>query len=342
MPVLERPDPLAPTRIEMGGFKFDFDAVPVAVATVGDTAFTAWGDGHVRVFRPGAEHEALPVHKGAILSMVAEVSGTFLTGGDDGRFCRVGPEGVTEIASHPRKWVDHVAAGAGGVFACSVGREVHLWDGPRHEVLAAPSTVGGLAFDRKGGRLAVAYYGGVTIWAREKRGWKPTVLKWAGSHTAVCFSPDDRFVMTRMQENALHGWRLREKSDLRMSGYPQKVKGWAWAGKLPWLATTGADEAILWPFDGAQGPMGRGPMQLAWGGRGYVTAICALPGHEAVLAGYSSGAVIFSEIDQIAEPRAVKRPTGAPITLLAVTPGTGWLLAADEQGGVLWAPLGSG
>lgn len=26
------------------------------------------------------------------------------------------------------------------------------------------------------------------------------------------------------------------------------------------------DEAVLWPFDGAQGPMGRGPMQVAWGG----------------------------------------------------------------------------
>jgi hypothetical protein len=87
--------------------------------------------------------------------------------------------------------------------------------------------------------------------------------------------------------------------------------------------------------------MGRGTLQVAWGGRGLVTAICALPGHEAVLAGYSSGAVIFSEIDQIAEPRAVKRPTGAAVSLLAVTPVSGWLLAADEQGGVLWAPLGA-
>jgi hypothetical protein len=164
------------------------------------------------------------------------------------------------------------------------------------------------------------------------------MLKWAGSHTSVCFSPDDRFVMTRMQENALHGWRLRDKADLRMSGYPNKVKGWAWVGALPWLATTGADEAILWPFDGAQGPtMGRRPLQLAWGGRGHLTAVCALPGHEAVLAGYSSGAVVFSEIDEIAEPRAVKRPTGAAIVLLAVTPLSGWLLAADEDGGVLWA-----
>jgi WD40 repeat protein len=341
MPVLSPPDPLAPTRIALGEQRFDFDAVPVAVVTVGDTAFTAWGDGRVRAFRPGAEPEALVAHKGAVLSLAAEASGTILTGGDDGRFCRISPDGAEVLADFPRKWVDHVVAGAGRVFACSAGREVHLWDGPRREVVTAPSTVGGLAFDRKGGRLAVAHCGGVTLWSRATRGWAPSALKWAGSHTVVCFSPDDRFFMTRMQENALHGWRLRDRADLRMSGHPQKVQGWAWAGKLPWLATTGAEEAILWPFDGPQGLMGRGPLQPGRGGRGHVTAVCPLSGHERVLAGYSSGAEIFSEIDQIAEPRVVKRPTGVAIALLAVAPRSGWLLAADEAGGVLWAPLGS-
>lgn len=72
-----------------------------------------------------------------------------------------------------------------------------------------PSTVGGLAFDAKGQRLAVAHYGGVTVWAKEKRGWKSAALKWAGSHTGVTFSPDGRFLLSSMQENALHGWRLR-------------------------------------------------------------------------------------------------------------------------------------
>lgn len=342
MAVAARKDAPPPTAIERAGRRFVFDAVPVAVVTVGDTAVTAWGDGALRAFRPGAEPEVLAVHRGAILSLAAEASGAILTGGDDGRFCRVTPDGVEELAAFPRKWVDHVAAGPAGVIACSAGREVHLWDGARREVLRAPSTVGGLAFDRKGARLAVAHYGGVTLWSREKRGWKAKPLNWAGSHTAVNFSPDDRFLMTRMQENALHGWRLRDRADLRMSGYPAKVRGWAWAGALPWLATTGADQAILWPFDGAQGPLGRAPLQIGWGGGGLVTAVCALPGHEAVLAGYASGAVIFAETDPIAEPRVVSGPTGAAVSLLAVTPASGSLLVADEAGRVLWAPLGSG
>ncbi len=189
MPVLERHDPLAPTRIERGGRRFDFDAVPVTVATVGDTAFTAWGDGRLRAFRPGSDPEVLDVHKGAVLSMVAEASGLILTGGDDGRFCRVTPEGVTEIADFPANGWTMSLPGQGVSSPARPGARCNLWDGLRREVLETPSTVGGLAFDRKGGRLAVAHYGGVTIWAREKRGWKPSTLKWAGSHTAVSFSP---------------------------------------------------------------------------------------------------------------------------------------------------------
>lgn len=339
MPLAERIDPFAPTSVERAGRRYRIEAAPVAAVTARGAVWTAWGDGRLRILGPGAEPETLPIHRGALLSMAVEPSGAVLTGGDDGGFRRFTPEGATELAVFPRKWVDHVAAGAGGVIACSAGRETHLWDGPRRETFLAPSTVGGLAFDRKGGRLAVAHYGGVTIWSREKRGWRPSALKWAGSHTAVSFSTDDRFLMTRMQENELHGWRLRDKADLRMAGYPGKVKGWAWVGKLPWLATTGADEAILWPFDRSGGPMGRNPLQVAWGGRGYVTAVAPVPGSEAVLAGYSSGAVVVSRLDAMAEPRIVARPTGAPVTLLSMTADGGWLFIADEAGGVLWAPI---
>lgn len=85
--------------------------------------------------------------------------------------------------------------------------------------------------------------------------------------------------------------------------------------------------------------MGRNPLQVAWGGTGHVTAVAAVPGAEAVLAGYSSGAVVVSLLDALAEPRMVARPNGAPVTLLAMTEDAGWLLVGDEAGGVLWAPV---
>lgn len=164
------------------------------------------------------------------------------------------------------------------------------------------------------------------------------MLKWAGSHTGVTFSPDGRFVMSAMQENALHGWRLRDKADLRMSGYPSRVKGWAWAGGLLWLATSGADQAGLWPFDGFKGPMGRAPLQLCWSVPALATAVAAVRGREIVFAGFATGQVVFSEIDAMAEPRMVKRSAGTPVTVLICT-AAGRLLAASEDGRAMWADL---
>ena len=330
-----------PTQIERLARHYGIGAVSVSAVALGETIALACGDGRLRLFAPDGAMTAHAVHRGAILSMAA-VPGenAVLTGGDDGRVLRVACDGaVTELAAHPRRWVDHVAAGKGGRIATSVGRIAHLSDTDgRVHALDHPSTVGGLAFDAKGQRLAVAHYGGVTVWAKEKRGWKSTALKWAGSHTGVTFSPDGRFVLSSMQENALHGWRLRDKADLRMSGYPSKVKSWAWAGDVPWLATSGADQAILWPFDGVKGPMGRSPLQLCWSVPALVTAVAAVPEREIVFAGFATGQVVFSEIDSIAEPRMVKRTAGAPIAGLVCTAG-GRLLAADENGQTMWADL---
>ncbi len=195
-----------PTQIERVARHCDIGAVPVSAVALGETIALACGNGRLRVFGPDGTMTAHDLHRGAILSMVA-VPGedTLLTEGDDGRFLRVAGDGtVTELAAHRRRWVDHVAAGKGGRIASSIGRVAHLHDadGKVHE-LDHPSTVGGLAFDAKSQRLAVAHYGGVTVWAKERRGWKPAALKWAGSHTGVTFSPDGRFVISMMQENAL-------------------------------------------------------------------------------------------------------------------------------------------
>ncbi|MFT3688557.1 WD40 repeat domain-containing protein [Paenirhodobacter sp.] len=335
----QTPD-IPPTAIEAAGQRLTIDAVPVGAVLAGAAALSAWGDGRLRIFRPDDPPEVIPLHRGAILSLALAPDGAILTGGDDGRFIRTRPDGVSEtLAEFARKWVDHVAASATGALACSVGREVHLTEPSGfRQTFEHPSSVGGLAFDRKGKRLAVAHYGGVTVWSREARRWKPTSLKWAGSHMRVIWSPDDRFLMTAMQENALHGWRLRDKADLRMSGYPAKVAGLAWAGALPWLATTGAEAAILWPFDGMSGPMGRAPLQLCPGGPDLVTAVCTVPGREALFAGLSDGSVLFSEIGEEAEPALVRRGTGSPVTVIAAS-GSGRLFVADEGGGVLWVSL---
>ncbi|TIW26158.1 MAG: WD40 repeat domain-containing protein, partial [Mesorhizobium sp.] len=95
--------------------------------------------------------------------------------------------------------------------------------------------VEGLAFSPKGMRFGVARYNGATLHFPAADG-KPVELDWAGAHTGITFSPDGAFLVTTMQENALHGWKLADGKHMRMSGYPGKVKSLSWSAKGKWLA----------------------------------------------------------------------------------------------------------
>ena len=94
--------------------------------------------------------------------------------------------------------------------------------------------------------------------ARRPNGWNGK-----GSHLRVSFSPDGRFLVTAMQEPALHGWRLADGNNMRMSGYPGKVRSMSWSADGKGLATSGANELIIWSFQGKDGPMGKEPRTLA-------------------------------------------------------------------------------
>ncbi len=204
------------------------------------------------------------------------------------------------------------------------------------------STIGGLAFDAKGKRLAAAHYGGATVWERGERRWKRSKLVWKGSHGAVTFSPDGKYLVTAMQENALHCWRLRDKGDMAMQGYPAKIKSFAWVGDAPHLATSGADEAICWPFNGKDGPMGLAPLCVARGGKHLATCVQSLSEENAVFAGFQDGAVLLAELDEAKESIVIRGSAGAEVTAIAVTKSLSHVLIGDAKGSVLWATLWAG
>ena len=339
-----RREGFAETQLERQGLTLETGApVTAAFPTRGGVA-AGFGDGVVRFFEPDAPPVVVKAHGGAVLTLVADpASDGVLTGGDDGRFLRVSPDGtVEELATFGTRWVDCVAA-APGYIACSSGHTAHVWriGDTNAQAFEHPSTVGGLAFDAKARRLAVAHYGGATVWERGERRWKSSTLLWKGSHGTLAFSPDGKYLVTAMQENALHGWRLRNKADMRMSGYPAKVKSFAWVGAAPYLATSGADEAICWPFDGKDGPMGRAPATCAYGGKQLCTAVTGLVGHNGVIAGFADGSVLAGRVsvENDAEDFVVKGSSGTPISALAITPDA-WLFVGDEAGRVLWLRLG--
>ena len=163
----------------------------------------------------------------------------------------------------------------------------------------APSTVGGLAFAPKGLRLAVAHYNGVTLWFPNMAA-KPEFLEWAGSHLAVTFSPDNKFLVTAMHEPALHGWRLADNRHMRMSGYPGRVRSMSWSAGGKGLATSGADTVIVWPFASKDGPMGKEPAMLA-PLQARVAAVACHPKQDIMAAGYSDGTVLMVRLEDGAE-----------------------------------------
>jgi WD40 repeat protein len=190
--------------------------------------------------------------------------------------------------------------------------------------------VGGLAFAPKGLRLAVSRYDGVSLWWAGTDDARPATLAWKGAHLAVTFSPDGKYVVTAMQENALHGWRIADGKDMRMSGYPAKPKSLSWSAKGRFLASSGANAAILWPFHFRDGPMGKPPLQL--GAREVlVTRVACHPKEEILAVGYQDGMIMAVRFAD-AQEALLRRPGEGPVSALAWDPG-GRLLAFGTESG---------
>lgn len=262
---------------------------------IGGEALFTLGDGTVLAAPRDGETRRIAAHDGAILSAALHPDGKRLvTGGDDGRVNVISPDGAVAPLAELRKWVDHlVSNAASGVIVAGVGKDAVVFKAEKEaHRFAHPSSVGGLALDAKGRRLAATHYGGATLRYVLTADDKGVALNWAGSHLACTISPDGDYVITAMQENALHGWRLPEKTDLRMDGYPSKTRSFSWDKRGRWLATSGANAAIVWPFAGKLGPQGKPPLQP--GEReAVVTAVAFHPSEEVLAIGYADGAAIL-------------------------------------------------
>jgi WD40 repeat protein len=302
----------------------------VAAHFLARTAAFVLGEEAIVLAPTDGEPRRVAVHAGAILTTAADHA-RIVSGGDDGKIVATDANGETRImASDPKqRWIDHVALGPDGAFAWSAGKTAYV-QAKELRSFEAPSTVGGLAFFPKGFRLALAHYNGATLWFPNAAGATPQRLEWKGSHLGATVSPDGRFLVTSMQEPMLHGWRLADGQHMRMSGYAARVTSLSWSPGGQWLATSGANQLVLWPFQSKDGPMGKTPRLLTPSGH-RIDVVACHPRNDLVAAGHSNGLVLLVRIEDGAEIVA-KTPAEAPVTALAWN-GDGRLLAWGTEAG---------
>ena len=302
----------------------------VEAGFVGETALFALGDGTVVAGdRPDAP---IVAHDGGLLVARMSADGrALISAGDDGRVARTAGDGtVTTLFTRKGKWLDQLAEGPQGAIACAAGRTawVRLADGREIE-FAHEKAVGGVGFLPKGLRLVTATTDLARLhWVTAKGA--PIDLPWKGAHTGIVASPDGKFLVTTMQEPALHGWRIDDMKHMRMTGYPAKVKSVSWSAKGRFLATSGAQAAILWPFFTKDGPMGKNPLELGPRDR-LVTRVACHPSEDVLAIGYDDGMVLAVRFGDQAEV-LLRAPDGAPLSALAWD-ASGVLVAFGAESG---------
>ncbi len=318
--------------------KVALDAPATAMHFLGDTAVFVGVENSVAFVEGTSDPKTVPAQIAGILCSAADGK-RILLGGDDGKLVSVDAKGGIEILATDakRRWIDNVALHPDGAVAWSAGKTAFVRP-PKGEdkSLDVASTVGGLAFAPKGLRLAIAHYNGATLWF-PNMGAAPEHLEWRGSHLGVTFSADNRFLVTTMHEAALHGWRLADSRHMRMTGYPARVRSMSWSVGGKFLATSGSDSVILWPFGSKDGPMGKEPTMLA-PLQAKATVVACHPKEDIFAAGYSDGTILMVRIEDGAEI-LVRRNGGEPVAALAWNAKGSVLAFATEDGDAGLMPL---
>ena len=317
-------------------------AYVTSAAFLDGTPVLALGNGTLLLAQTGGT-KTLDAHPGAAILNGACNHSVLVTGGDDGRVVLTDAAGQMSLAGHEKgRWIDAIALRADGAIAWAAGKTVRARDAKGEiKTWEAAFGVRGLAFFAKGYRLAAAHYNGVSLWFPNAAAM-PEKLEWKGSHLDVTVSPDGRMVVSSMQENNLHGWRLEDRNNMRMSGYPAKTRSTSWSGDGDWLATSGADACIVWPFQGKDGPMGKKPRECGLR-ESRISRVAFHPRTLVVAMGYEDGWVLLCRLTDAAELLVRARREGdstAAISALAWSADGSRLVfgTVDGEAGVLHLP----
>ena len=314
----------------------------VGVERGGRYAAFAGGDGYVRVVDLLDKEPSLSawsLTRGAVLALVPDCrEAGFICGTDDGAVYLVhAADGPRELARFTRSWPDQLAVHPCGLRAISDGPRVRVLDAEERTVAELdrhPSTAAGLAFDSSGRRLAVSHYNGVSLWTLDGQCGEPQRLHHRGSHLDLCWSRDERFVVTATQEKTLHAWDLVSGEDITLGPCINKVKAIGWSADGAWLLASGADTVSGWPFSDGRLPLLTAPRMLGRYSEHLVAKVCTNPRLALTAAGYNDGALELVGLTARPRRHALATAPGSPVAGLAWSPDGSCLLGGDSDGRV--------
>ena len=312
--------------------KVDVAGQAIAVSFLGNSVAFVSSEESILLVSPDGGERRVAVHDGAILAVSASHD-IIVTGGDDGHVKALTADGEHRtIATDPKgRWIDCVAIGASERLAWSAGKQVFLkTDDNEICSIDLASTAGGLAFGENDDVLAIAHYNGVSLWRAGGAASSLETLAWKGAHSGVAFSPAGGFLVTRMKEPALQGWRLHDRNAMPMHGYRSRVQSIDWTPGGKWLATSGSQYLVLWPFEQEENPLSGVPLLLA-GYRHMATVVSCHPREDVVAVGYADGLVLLIRIEDEAEI-LMKNPHGSPISSMAWNAEGSRLAIVSEDG----------
>lgn len=275
------------------------------VRWLGGKCAAAGGDGCLHLALGGGEKAVnVKVSDAPLLGLIETPEG-FVTSDESGNVHLITVEGeVRLLAATKSMFLEHLAWWAKGrKVLAATGKTVTMisMDGTMtplpHKV---PSTIGGMAVSPIGPRVAVGHYGGATVLALDNVKNPPRELPWKGSHLGLTYSPDGKWLISGMQEQAIHLWRMNDGMDLQMRGYPGKITQFSWASDGVTLGTNGGGGVPLWDFATTKGPAGTQARVLADSGTQevLVSALAMHPKGPFCMVGYTDGLVLLVNTDQ--------------------------------------------
>ncbi|TKW61223.1 MAG: WD40 repeat domain-containing protein [Blastochloris viridis] len=306
----------------------------------GDTVAAAGGEGTLHLIRPNLTKAlAVQVSDAPLMTVIATPEG-FATADESGRIHLTTVQGeVTLLAETKYMFLENIVYFAKKKqILAATGKSVTVIN-QDHSVTklphTLPSTIGGMAISPIGPRLAVSHYGGATILALDSVKNPPRLLPWKGSHLALTYSPDGKWLISSMQEQAIHLWRLSDGMDLQMRGYPSKITQFSWMSDNTTLATNGGGGVPLWSFATEKGPAGTQARVLADSGvqDTLVTAISMHPKGPFCAIGYTDGLTLLT---QTVEDRAIllHEPNSQSVSHIAWAANGMYLASAHANGTV--------